>query len=120
MGNAYPWIRLSPINGNLGDLVNQNPSGPLRNRKGILRDYVIGLEAARADGQMVKSGGCDIHDFQTRAVPVRTLTHLLKTAIQWESLTQRNSIPFVRDLLDQSASEIAGFPKREVMAVRKP
>ena len=38
-------------------MINENPSGPRRNGNGVLRDYVIGLEAVRADGQIIKSGG---------------------------------------------------------------
>jgi FAD/FMN-containing dehydrogenase len=54
------WLPLDPPNVDhwtLGHLINQNPSGPRRNGNGVLRDYVIGLEAVRADGQIIKSGG---------------------------------------------------------------
>lgn len=54
------WLPLDPPSAEqwtLGDLMNENPSGPRRHGNGILRDYVIGLEAVRADGQIMKSGG---------------------------------------------------------------
>lgn len=54
------WLPLDPPNADLwslGELINDNPSGPRRNGNGVLRDYVIGLEAVRADGQIIKSGG---------------------------------------------------------------
>lgn len=54
------WLPLDPPNADhwsLGALINENPSGPRRNGNGVLRDYVIGLEAVRADGQIIKSGG---------------------------------------------------------------
>ena len=54
------WLPLDPPNitrWSLVDVINENPSGPRRNGNGILRDYVIGLEAVRADGQIIRSGG---------------------------------------------------------------
>lgn len=54
------WLPLDPPNADLwslGELIKENPSGPRRNGNGVLRDYVIGLEAVRADGQIIKSGG---------------------------------------------------------------
>lgn len=39
------------------DLIDLNPSGPRRCALGTLRDHVIGLEAVRANGEIIKSGG---------------------------------------------------------------
>jgi glycolate oxidase FAD binding subunit len=46
-----------PGGATIGGLVSTNDSGPLRTRYGGVRDVVIGMRVALADGTLVKSGG---------------------------------------------------------------
>jgi glycolate dehydrogenase FAD-binding subunit len=48
-----PW----PERATIGGLVATNDSGPRRHRYGAPRDLIIGVEFARADGQLAKGGG---------------------------------------------------------------
>ena len=54
------WIPLDPPSASratIGGLVATNDSGPRRHRYGTLRDLIIGVEFARADGRLAKGGG---------------------------------------------------------------
>lgn len=54
------WIPLDPPSADratVGGLVATNDSGPRRHRYGAPRDLIIGVEFARADGQLAKGGG---------------------------------------------------------------
>jgi glycolate oxidase FAD binding subunit len=54
------WIPLDPPSAHLatiGGIVATNDSGPRRHRYGAPRDLIIGVEFARADGQLAKGGG---------------------------------------------------------------
>lgn len=54
------WIPLDPPFGEratIGGIVASNDSGPRRHRYGAPRDLIIGVEFARADGQLAKGGG---------------------------------------------------------------
>jgi glycolate oxidase FAD binding subunit len=54
------WIPLDPPSANratIGGIVATNDSGPRRHRYGAPRDLIIGVEFARADGQLAKGGG---------------------------------------------------------------
>lgn len=54
------WIPLDPPFGDratIGGIVAANDSGPRRHRYGAPRDLIIGVEFARADGQLAKGGG---------------------------------------------------------------
>ncbi|MBT5926711.1 MAG: FAD-binding oxidoreductase [Verrucomicrobia bacterium] len=60
LAHSGQWLPLDPPlveKWTIHDLMNQNPSGPRRCSAGTLRDYVIGLEAVRANGEKIKSGG---------------------------------------------------------------
>jgi len=54
------WIPLDPPSADratIGGIVATNDSGPRRHRYGSPRDLIIGVEFARADGQIAKGGG---------------------------------------------------------------
>jgi glycolate oxidase FAD binding subunit len=54
------WIPLDPPfadRATIGGIVATNDSGPRRHRYGSPRDLIIGVEFARADGQLAKGGG---------------------------------------------------------------
>jgi glycolate oxidase FAD binding subunit len=54
------WIPLDPPfadRATIGGIVASNDSGPRRHRYGAPRDLIIGVEFARADGQLAKGGG---------------------------------------------------------------
>ena len=54
------WLPLDPpghFNASVGAIVSCASSGPLRFGFGTVRDYVIGLRLAHADGSLSKSGG---------------------------------------------------------------
>ena len=54
------WIPLDPPwadRATIGGMVATNDSGPRRHRYGAPRDLIIGVEFARADGQLAKGGG---------------------------------------------------------------
>ena len=54
------WIPLDPPfaeRATIGGIVAANDSGPRRHRYGPPRDLIIGVEFARADGQLAKGGG---------------------------------------------------------------
>ena len=54
------WIPLDPPladRATIGGIVATNDSGPRRHRYGAPRDLIIGIEFARADGQLAKGGG---------------------------------------------------------------
>ena len=60
LADAGQWLPLDPPNvekWTMRGLVDLNPSGPRRCASGTLRDHVIGLEAVRANGELIKSGG---------------------------------------------------------------
>ena len=54
------WLPLDPPSADratIGGIVATNDSGPRRHRYGAPRDLIIGVEFARADGELVKGGG---------------------------------------------------------------
>ncbi len=54
------WLPLDPPHPetlSIGELINQNVSGPRRFGYGTIRDYLIGIEVALADGTVIHSGG---------------------------------------------------------------
>jgi glycolate oxidase FAD binding subunit len=60
LGEHRQWIPLDPPSADratIGGLVATNDSGPRRHRYGAPRDLIIGVEFARADGQLAKGGG---------------------------------------------------------------
>lgn len=59
LAKSRQWLPLDPPNPGLTlrEILNRNESGPRRFGYGTVRDYVIGLKVALADGRIVKSGG---------------------------------------------------------------
>jgi FAD/FMN-containing dehydrogenase len=54
------WLPIDPSNPDdltIGALLATNASGPRRFGHGTIRDYLIGLQAALADGRLIRSGG---------------------------------------------------------------
>ncbi|HYE31325.1 MAG TPA: FAD-binding oxidoreductase [Methylomirabilota bacterium] len=54
------WLPIDPPcaeNLTLADILNRNLSGPRRCGYGTIRDYLIGMRVALADGRIIKSGG---------------------------------------------------------------
>jgi FAD/FMN-containing dehydrogenase len=54
------WLPIDPPRSGrrtLSDLLSTNASGPRRFGCGMIRDYLIGLKVALADGRLVRSGG---------------------------------------------------------------
>jgi len=56
-GQWLPVDPPSPDTLTIGALIASNASGPRRHGFGTIRDHLIGLEVALADGRLVKSGG---------------------------------------------------------------
>lgn len=59
LAKSRQWLPLDPPNPGLTlrEILNRNENGPRRFGYGTVRDYVIGLKVALADGRIVKSGG---------------------------------------------------------------
>ncbi len=54
------WLPLDPAHGDslaVSDLIGRNVSGPRRLGFGTVRDHLIGVQVALADGRLVRSGG---------------------------------------------------------------
>ena len=54
------WLPLDPPNSDhlaLGDLLSTNTSGPRRFGYGTVRDYLLGIRVALADGRLIRAGG---------------------------------------------------------------
>ena len=54
------WLPIDPPGArslNIGDLLSLDLSGPRRLGYGTIRDYLIGIKVALADGTMIKAGG---------------------------------------------------------------
>ncbi|MDB6022112.1 MAG: FAD-binding oxidoreductase [Pedosphaera sp.] len=54
------WLPLDPPHADrltIGELINTNASGPRRFGYGTIRDYLIGIKVALADGTIIRSGG---------------------------------------------------------------
>ena len=54
------WLPIDPPNPEgltLAELLDRNVSGPRRGGCGTIRDYVIGLRVALADGRLIRNGG---------------------------------------------------------------
>jgi FAD/FMN-containing dehydrogenase len=54
------WLPIDPPRPeatSIGDLLNANTSGPRRFGYGTVRDYLIGIKVALADGRVIKAGG---------------------------------------------------------------
>lgn len=60
LGKHRQWLAVDPPNPEsttIADMINANLSGPRRFGLGTIRDYLIGLAVAMADGSVVHSGG---------------------------------------------------------------
>ena len=60
LARTRQWLALDPSTGpaaTLGGLIAANPSGPRRLRYGGVRDQIIGVRVALADGTIAKGGG---------------------------------------------------------------
>jgi glycolate oxidase FAD binding subunit len=54
------WLAIDPPHAaklTIGELIADNPSGPSRYGYGTMRDHLIGIEVALADGTLIHSGG---------------------------------------------------------------
>ncbi len=54
------WLAIDPPQPEkftLGELINSNASGPRRFGCGTIRDYLLGIQVALADGTLIRSGG---------------------------------------------------------------
>src|SRR5882724_95326 len=54
------WLPLDPPHPErltIGELIDQNPSGPRRFSHGTIRDYLLGITVVLADGTIIHSGG---------------------------------------------------------------
>jgi len=54
------WLPIDPPRAeatSIGDVLNANSSGPRRFGYGTVRDYLIGIKVALADGRVIKAGG---------------------------------------------------------------
>ena len=57
---AGQWLPIDPPNSDrttIGDLLAHNLSGPRRFGYGTIRDYLIGIKVALANGEIIKAGG---------------------------------------------------------------
>lgn len=60
LGRHRQWLPLDPPHPDrltIGELINANVSGPRRFGYGTIRDYLIGIKVALADGRIINSGG---------------------------------------------------------------
>ncbi len=60
LGRHRQWLAVDPPNPDrvtISDIINRNISGPRRFGLGTIRDYLIGIAVAMADGSVVHSGG---------------------------------------------------------------
>lgn len=60
LGEHGQWLPIDPPlpeRVTVGGLIAANLSGPVRLSQGTIRDFLIGLKAARADGTIIKGGG---------------------------------------------------------------
>src|SRR5579859_6103839 len=60
LGRHRQWLAVDPPNPErvtIADIINQNLSGPRRFGFGTIRDHLIGITVAMADGSLVHSGG---------------------------------------------------------------
>ncbi|HEV8541700.1 MAG TPA: FAD-binding oxidoreductase [Verrucomicrobiae bacterium] len=60
LGKSGQWLPIDPPNSDsltISDLLAHNLSGPRRFGYGSIRDYLIGIQVAMADGQLIKAGG---------------------------------------------------------------
>jgi glycolate oxidase FAD binding subunit len=60
LGRHRQWLAVDPPNPErvtIADIINQNLSGPRRLGFGTIRDHLIGITVAMADGSLVHSGG---------------------------------------------------------------
>ena len=60
LGRHRQWLPLDPPHAHsltIGGLINANVSGPRRFGYGTIRDYLIGIKVALADGTIIHSGG---------------------------------------------------------------
>ncbi len=60
LGRAHQWLALDPVVGKgatIGGLIATNASGARRLRYGGVRDQIIGIHVALADGTLAKGGG---------------------------------------------------------------
>jgi len=60
LGRHRQWLPLDPPGPQqltISDLINTNASGPRRFGYGTIRDYLIGIKIALADGRIINSGG---------------------------------------------------------------
>lgn len=60
LGASGQWLPIDPAGADtltIGDLLAHNLSGPRRFGYGTIRDYLIGIKVALADGRIIKAGG---------------------------------------------------------------
>jgi glycolate oxidase FAD binding subunit len=60
LGRHRQWLAVDPPNPHsttIADIINRNLSGPRRFGLGTIRDYLLGIAVAMADGSVVHSGG---------------------------------------------------------------
>ncbi len=60
LGRQGQWLPVDPPNPErltVGELINTNASGPRRFGYGTIRDYLLGITVASADGRVIHSGG---------------------------------------------------------------
>lgn len=60
LGESGQWLPLDPPlpeRATVGGLIAANLSGPCRFSQGTVRDFLIGIRVARADGTLIKGGG---------------------------------------------------------------
>ncbi len=60
LGRHRQWLPLDPPHSErltISDLINGNASGPRRFGYGTIRDFLIGIKVALADGRIINSGG---------------------------------------------------------------
>src|SRR5437899_2757405 len=60
LNNHGQWLPIDPPCAQrltIGELLSTNASGPRRFGYGTIREYLIGVKVALADGRMIKAGG---------------------------------------------------------------
>src|SRR2546423_14266551 len=60
LAQARQWLPIDPPNSEtvtIGDVLNRNSCGPHRFGYGTIREHLLGLTVALADGRMIHAGG---------------------------------------------------------------
>ncbi len=100
-----PW----PVKATIGGILATNDSGPLRIRFGSLRDLIIGITLALADGTLAKSGGKVVKNVAGYDLPKLATGSLGTLGIITQAIFRLHPIPRESRSLSFSAQDNAAM-----------